>query len=131
MCEPDTPITDEEASAMARAALKLFRRWGLTDGEAEKLLGLGPAGLKAFAPARRIPEETAHRLAHLIGIHASLRAIFRDPAQGYAWVKAPNEAFGGRAALEVMIEGGLAGLDIVRRLLLEQLDVVGRSSSAP
>ena len=34
------PITDDEAAAMFRAALNLFRLWGLTDDEAATLLDL-------------------------------------------------------------------------------------------
>ncbi|MEM6903115.1 MAG: antitoxin Xre-like helix-turn-helix domain-containing protein, partial [Pseudomonadota bacterium] len=32
-------ITDSEAMAMARAALNLFSKWGLSDSEARALLG--------------------------------------------------------------------------------------------
>jgi len=34
---PD-PITDEEAAAMFRAALNLFRLWGVTDDQAATIL---------------------------------------------------------------------------------------------
>ena len=35
-----SPITDDEAAAMFRAALNLFRLWGITDEEAATLLDL-------------------------------------------------------------------------------------------
>ena len=47
-----SPITAEEAAAMFRAALNLFRLWGVTDDEAATLLDL-PVGLSgAGRPAR-------------------------------------------------------------------------------
>lgn len=33
-----SPITDEEGAAMFRAAVNLFRLWGITDEEAARLL---------------------------------------------------------------------------------------------
>ena len=40
IARPDLPvITDEEAAALARTTVNLFRAWGLTDGEARVLLG--------------------------------------------------------------------------------------------
>jgi hypothetical protein len=43
--------------------------------------------------------------------------VFADPARGYAWIKAANDAFAGRAALEVMLGGELTDLMRVRRYL--------------
>ena len=42
-----------------------------------------------------------------MGIHKALRIVFKEPQRAYAWVKAPNTAFGGRSALEVMLRGPL------------------------
>ena len=48
---------------------------------------------------------------------ATLRLLFSDPARGYLWVRAPNAAFGGQSALEVMLGGQITDLMRVRRYL--------------
>lgn len=113
------PISDEEAAAMFRAALTLFRLWGVTDDQAATLLDLPRrtfARWKAEGPGRMGRDGKA-RLSNLMGIHKALRLIFREPARGYGWIKAPNAAFGGRSALEVMLGGELTDLMRVRRYL--------------
>lgn len=113
------PITDEEATAMFRACLNLFRLWGVTDERAAVMLDLPRrtfARWKADGPGRMGRDGKA-RLSNLMGIHKALRIIFRDPARGYAWVKAASDAFGGRSALDVMLGGELTDLMRVRRYL--------------
>ena len=113
------PITDDEAAAMFRAAVNLFRRWGVTDDEAAVLLDLKPRTYgrwKAEGPGR-ISRDGKARLSNIMGIHKALRIIFRENQRAYAWVKAPNEAFGGRTALDVMLGGEMTDLMRVRRYL--------------
>lgn len=114
-----SPITDDEAAAMFRAVLNLFRLWRMTDDEAATLLDLPPrtyARWKAGALGR-IDRDGKARLSNLMGIHKALRIIFREPQRGYAWMRAANEAFGGRSALDVMLGGELTDLMRVRRYL--------------
>ena len=65
----------------------------------------------------RIDRDAKARLSNLIGIHKALRIVFREPHRGYAWIRAPNAAFGGRTALEVMLDGEMTDLIRVRRYL--------------
>jgi hypothetical protein len=113
------PVTNEEAAAMFRATLNLFRHWGLTDENAAILLDM-PARTygrwKSEGPGR-INRDGKARLSNLMGIHKALRYVFREPQRGYAWIKAPNKAFGGRTALDVMLGGELTDLMRVRRYL--------------
>lgn len=113
------PVTDEEAAAMFRAALNLFRHWGVTDEQAATLLDLKSRtfGRWKAEGAGRLGRDGKARLSNLMGIHKALRIVFREPDRGYAWVKAPNEAFGGRSALDVMLGGELTDLMRVRRYL--------------
>jgi hypothetical protein len=113
------PITDEEAAAMFRAALNLFRFWGITDEEAATLLDLPVRTYRRWKAGElgRIDRDGKARLSNLMGIHKALRLIFREPQRGYAWIKAPNEAFGNRTALEIMLGGELTDLMRVRRYL--------------
>jgi Protein of unknown function (DUF2384) len=113
------PITDEEAAAMFRAALNLFRLWGVTDDQAATLLDLPRRTFARWKAGElgRIGRDGKARLSNLMGIHKALRIIFREAPRGYAWVKTPNEAFGGRSALDVMLGGELTDLMRVRRYL--------------
>ncbi|WP_291749895.1 antitoxin Xre-like helix-turn-helix domain-containing protein [Bauldia sp.] len=113
------PVTAEESAAMFRAAVNLFRLWGLTDTQAATLLDLPLRTYrrwKAGDPGR-IERDRAARLSNLMGIHKALRIIFREPQRGYDWVTRPNAAFAGRTALEVMLGGELTDLMRVRRYL--------------
>lgn len=115
---PD-PITDEEGAALLRAVITLFGRWGLTDDEAAMLLDLPVRTYRRWKAGQpgRLDRDTKARLSNLLGIHKALRIIFTDPARGYAWVKAENAAFEGRAALDIMLGGELTDLMRVRRYL--------------
>ncbi len=113
------PVTDAEGAAMFRAVVNLFARWGLTDEQSATLLDMPLRSFrrwKADAPGR-LGRDAKARLSNLMGIHKALRIIFREPARGYGWIKAPNEAFGGRSALAVMLGGELTDLMRVRRYL--------------
>jgi len=113
-------ITDEEGEAMARAAVNLFRHWGITDAEACVLLG----GVSKRTYARwkdgeigRLTIDQKTRLSILMGIHKALRILFTEKARVYEWVKKPNKAFGGRSALDIMLGGYLTDLFRVRHYL--------------
>jgi len=111
------PITDEEAAAMFRAAVNLFRLWGITDEQAAVLLDTPVRTYRRWkvdAPPR-LGRDGKARLSNLMGIHKALRMIFREPQRAYAWIKSPNEAFDGRTALAVMLDGELTDLMRVRR----------------
>lgn len=113
-------ITDAEGEAMARAAVNLFSRWGVTDAQACILLG----GLSSRTWSRwktgeigRIPRDLKARLSNLMGIHKALRIIFTEAGRSYEWVRLGNEAFGGASALDVMLGGELTDIMRVRRYL--------------
>lgn len=114
----ETPvITDEEAGALARTTVNLFKVWNLTDAEACILLG----GMSPRTWARwkeggisRIDRDLRMRMAHLMGIHKGLRYLFREPARGYAWIRKPNAAFAGQSALDLMLRGEMSDLSAMR-----------------
>ncbi|MEQ3626384.1 MAG: MbcA/ParS/Xre antitoxin family protein [Celeribacter sp.] len=121
---PATPdvdlLTDAEAAALARATLRLFERWRLSDAEARDLLG----GLTARTWARwkagdigRIARDLGTRMSLLMGIHKALRYMFTDAERGYAWIRQPNAAFAGQSALAVMRNGTVFHLARVRGYL--------------
>jgi len=113
------PITDEEAAAMFRATLNLFRLWDITDEDAATLLDLPVRTYRRWkgGDPGRIDRDGKARLSNLMGIHKALRIVFREPQRGYTWMRAPNKVFGNRTALDVMLGGELTDLMRVRRYL--------------
>lgn len=90
---------DDEKLAMARAAVAVVGRWRVHDETAERLLnGEG-------------------RAAVLLGIHRALRCIFADGDRVGRWIGAPNEAFDGASALDLMLADGLGGMQRVKAYL--------------
>lgn len=118
---PDIPqITASEADAMARAVIRLFGKWQVSDAEAREILGgLAPRTYARWKAGEhgRIDRDLATRLSLLMGVHKGLRYLFSDPQRGYAWVKKPNRAFGGRTPVEVMAQGDIFSLARVRSYL--------------
>lgn len=113
-------VIDEEARAMLRAVLNLLDKWQLS--KQEKLVLLGAPSERTFQRWRAgeigpLPNDTVHRLGDLLGIHKALRYMFTDLARAYAWVKRPNEAFGGRPALDVMLQGAPSDISRIRAYL--------------
>lgn len=112
-------LTPEEGAAMFRAVVNLFAKWGVNDEQAATLLDLTLRTYrrwKAEAPGA-ISRDGRARLSNLMGIHKGLRILFANPRRGYEWVKKPNAAFGGRSALDVMLNGELTDLMRVRRYI--------------
>lgn len=113
------PISEAEGAAMFHAAVNLFAKWGLTDEHASVLVDMPVRSYrrwKAEGPGR-VSRDTRARLSNLMGIHKSLRIVFSEAQRGYDWIRAPNTAFGGASALEVMLGGELTDLMRVRRYL--------------
>lgn len=118
---PDLPaITEAEAAALARTTVNLFRAWQLTDIEARTLLG--DMAQRTWARWKdgsvgRIDRDLRARMAILMGVHKGLRYLFSDPARGYAWIRKPNDTFGGQSALDVMLRGEITDLIDLRTYL--------------
>ena len=113
------PITDEEAGAMFRAALNLFRLWGVNDDQAATILDVPRRTFARWkaGDVGRLGRDGRARLSNLMGIHKALKIVFSEASRGYAWIKAPNAAFDERSALDVMLGGELTDLMRVRRYL--------------
>ena len=118
---PDLPtITEQEAAALARTTVNLFRAWQLSDLEARVLLG--DMAQRTWARWKegnigRIDRDLRARMAILMGIHKGLRYLFRDAARGYAWIRKPNAAFNGKSGLDIMMRGEITDLIDLRSYL--------------
>lgn len=119
-------ITDGQARALARAIPNLFKRWKLSDTDSCNLLG----GMSRMTWSRwkkgnvgRIDRDLRMRMAHLIGIHMGIRTLFQDPSDGYAWIREPNERFGGLRVLDVMLRGEMADLAYLRNWIGAEIGI--------
>jgi hypothetical protein len=114
-----SPISDDEAAALFRATMNLFRLWKVTDDQAAVLLDLPVRSFRRWKAGEigRIDRDLGARMSNLLGIHKALRIIFREPQRGYDWIQKPNDAFSGMSALKVMLGGELTDLMRVRRYL--------------
>lgn len=109
-----------EIAAMQRTVINVFARWGVTDAEAAVILGgIAPKTFKRWKVGEygRVNRDLADRMSYLLGIHKALRIIFGDPQRGYAWIRRPNTTFGGMTPLDLLLRGGMADLEQLRRYL--------------
>jgi hypothetical protein len=105
---------------MLRAVLNLLGKWNLR--KEERLILLGGPSDRTFQRWRAgeigpLPGDTVFRLGDLLGIHKALRYMFTDAERTYEWVKRPNEAFGGKSALDIMLQGAPSDISRVRAYL--------------
>ena len=113
-------VTEAEARAMLRAVLNLFDAWKLA--KVEKLALLGGISDRTYQRWRAgeigpLSKDTVFRLGELLGIHKALRYMFQDLDRAHGWVKRPNDAFSGRSALELMLQGSVLDISRVRSYL--------------
>jgi hypothetical protein len=111
---------DAEAAAMLRAVLNLFEKWQLKPAEIRVLLGSpSERTLQRWRAGQiaSVPHDTRFRLGCLLGIHKALRFMFTAPERAYAWVRKPNEAFGGLSALAKMLQGAPTDIAEIRNFL--------------
>ncbi|CAN5299645.1 hypothetical protein BH09PSE6_BH09PSE6_14320 [soil metagenome] len=97
--------------------------WQLDTGQRLRLLGDPPRSTyfawRAHPERARLSRDTLERLSTLLGIWKALQILFPDAERADAWPHKPNAAapFGGRSALERMLDGNVGDLHAVRRYL--------------
>jgi hypothetical protein len=105
-----------------RTFLNISQAWNLSNEEMRALLGWpsestfyqyksGKCGTLAY--------DTLTRISLIIGIYKALHILYPEETLADSWVRLPNRnpLFGGRPAIELMVNAGLDGLFQVRRLL--------------
>jgi hypothetical protein len=106
--------------AAKRGFFRIMESWGASDAEARILLGL--PSRSTFYNYKRIEggplsADTIERISYVLGIYKSLQLLFPNAEQADAWMKKPNEAFGGRSALAHALGGKVVDLATVRTYL--------------
>jgi hypothetical protein len=118
------PAAADRRDGMAagmRAFFAIADKWRLTADEAMALLG--HPGRSTFYNwkkgnvARTRDLDLATRLSYVLGIFKALEILYRRPELADAWVRRPNQAFGGQSALERMCAGQIVDLAAVRDYL--------------
>jgi hypothetical protein len=114
------PATGGRRDAVAvKTFFRLAEEWGLTAEEQRVLLGRPGRSTfyrwKSQTPALSV--DTLERVSLLLGIYKALEILFPTPPRATGWLRRPNEAFGGRTALQVMLGGRMDDLYQVRRHL--------------
>ena len=95
---------------------KIADAWKLTIEQQITLLG---------APARStfykwkkdgglLSADTEERISHLAALYKALQIVIPDPHAADTWIERPNKYFGGRSALQVMLDGKLTDIYAVR-----------------
>jgi hypothetical protein len=105
-----------------RTFFNVARAWSLSVKEQLALLGFpAPSTYHKYKGGQTgtLSYDTLTRLSLILGIYKALQILYPNEALSDGWVRMPNsnELFGGRPALQFMMDGGIDGLYQVRRLL--------------
>lgn len=98
---------------MRRAALRILARWKVDPSAQAVLVG------SSDQDATSCSDEEKLALTCIVDIHAQLRLIFGASDRAYTWMGAPNVAFSGMSALDLIEREGVAGLALVFGCLAE------------
>jgi uncharacterized protein (DUF2384 family) len=116
--QPAARLLDETAAK--KAFFRVMGAWGVGDSDARVLLG-SPSRSTFYNYKRleggSLSADTLDRISYVLGIYKSLQLLFANPEQADNWMKRPNEAFGGRSALEHALGGKVVDLASVRAYL--------------
>lgn len=112
---------------LGRAVVALLQKWKLTEKQQVALLGGGAHGGAALSEhliSERLLSgcpDLLERVAHLMGIHGSLRLLFPENEDlRFSWVRRRNQAFGGSAPIDIMLGDGVDGIVRVWTVLNQQ-----------
>lgn len=117
----------QDRRLLAKAALRMFDEWRLSDADRLMLLGFGSHDTDVLASMREKSEladsgELADRVRALLRIYRYLAMLYPEhPHLREKWMMSGHPRLGGEAPLERMKSGGAAGIRFVTTLLEEQL----------
>jgi Protein of unknown function (DUF2384) len=105
-----------------RSFFNLAGKWDLSVNQQRGLLGWpAPSTYHKYKAGQvgSLSFDTLTRISLLLGIYKALHILYPQAELADQWIKLhnANPMFGGKAPLELMIEGGIDGLFQVRRLL--------------
>ena len=98
---------------------RIAELWSLTIDQQIILLG-SPARSTVYKWKKEgglLSADTEERISHLVSIYKALQITVPDAKAADTWIHRPNEYFGGRSALSVMLNGKLTDIYAVRTYL--------------
>ncbi len=116
----DADTRDRLTPSAVDGIVRLAEVWRLTSAEVCALLGDVSERtwfrMKKGEWSGALSHDTLTRVSALIGIFKGLRLLFSEPLSN-EWVRLPNKGplYGGRRPLDVMIEGGIPKMLMVRQ----------------
>ncbi len=95
---------------------KIADLWSLSIEQQIALLG-SPARSTFYKWKKEgglLSTDTEERISHLVSIFKALQIVVPEPKAADAWIHRANRYFGGRSALNVMLDGKLTDIYAVR-----------------
>ncbi|ASK79136.1 hypothetical protein CF386_08690 [Paraphotobacterium marinum] len=112
-------LKDEDFKNITKMICKLFSLWNITETEQANLLGhISPSELHKYqqSDAWFHSEQDISRAVLLLNTHKNLRILYPQNSVCYGFVKRPNERLKGSSPLEIMLDFGTEGIEIVYKL---------------
>lgn len=113
---PVSRLSKHQSSTALRVALRIIQGWQATPAQACRILRISPSTFRRvsldMSEGHRLDLDQQQRIALVLGIHASLRSTFENPAnvQVFPSLINNNPFFNGRSPLAVMANGDLISL---------------------
>lgn len=126
---PPAPAVLNKNAVALKAFFNIADKWHLNRAQQMVLLGLSSESTyhkwKAQPDRANLDADKAERISYILGIWKDLQTLLSDTTAADCWVHQPNSAplFGGRSALDVMCQGKVTDLYLVRRYLAAQRGV--------
>ena len=111
-----------DENKLNHVALKAFfnitKKWGPND--IQKMILLGLTNKSTYYNYRRelkgrLPRDTLERISYILGIYKALHILL--PYSADKWIKQKNPIFNDKTPLEIMLQGNVADLFVIRRYL--------------
>lgn len=104
-------------SGPIRSLISIFARWEISDQDAARLLGKETAQYLAdlrAGTAGLTGRDTQDRARLLLGIYEAVHSLLREAAEEKSWLRAALPALRGRSLVEIMLNGSIADLLLVK-----------------
>lgn len=116
------PVRKRLSAPAIRTFFNVAAAWRLSVKEQLALLGYpAPSTYHKYKAGQigTLSFDSLTRISLILGIYKGLHILYPDDSLADGWIRLPNSnpLFGGRPAIDLMVEGGIDGLQQVRRLL--------------
>lgn len=118
----DSEVRRKKSGPALKAFFKIAEKWQLNIKQQQALLGWpAPSTYHKWKNGEHgsLSYDTLERISLLLGIYKALHILYPEEELADRWVNLPNTnpLFGGKPAIELMVNQGIDGLYTIRRLL--------------